>query len=411
MRNSFKKTLQKEIKTWTNLDIITPLQAEKILNCYQEDEPKNPYLLFSIIGSFFMGIGIISLIAHNWDDFGKIERFSIAVSPLLVAFSLAFYTIKYRFENRVWVEGVGIFWIPSLGSAIAIIGQTYHLGSSMRDFYLTWITLSLPVLFALRSDFVAFLILVFLNAMSFDIYHSNSYDMAILIILSIWLVYYIYRGKYAKSSTPFALLSYCLILTICINLRFFVKELGHIPLIYEYMLLFLSFYYIDFFFFKDLSPAKRAFKVASKLGFAIVGIMFLGYTAHKIALTENSNTIIINILFLLSFAGFVYLLFKKKIDDIFCITLPFFLCFVLYFPEFFWLYNFWFVLTLGYMIYNYALKGERMLANYTLSILCIGAFVKFVTNDFGFIVQGVAFIALGFCFLYMNIFIKKRALR
>lgn len=399
----FVKTLKKEIKSWIKSDIVSANDAQKILNYYEQDSYKNSYFYFSIIGSFLIGIGLLSLVAHNWDQMSKTIRFSIAILPLLVAQALGFYILKYKVKSKVWIEGVGIFWFLSAGVAIAIVGQTYHIASSFRDFYLLWFLLLYPILFLLKSDGVAFLILVIINMLFSQTFHNNVDKAIFLILLFLWIVYYLYRYKVFKHSISFAILSYALVFTCIVNFLFFLNSW-----FYDYMFLFLLFYYIDFIFFDDISSFKRAFGVLGKFGLSIVSLSLL---IKGITFEVFDNLILFTICFMLSFIGFLYILNKKRVDDIFYPLFPILASIVLYFPSFLWVYNILFVAILAFMIYSYSLKKEVIKANYVFTLLCVGVFVKFISNDFGFIAQGIAFIILGFCFLYMNLFIRKMAKR
>src|SRR5207302_212408 len=44
------------------------------------------------------------------------------------------------------------FWVLAIGTAIALIAQTYNLGGDFGDFMLTWSLLGLPIIYLLRSS-------------------------------------------------------------------------------------------------------------------------------------------------------------------------------------------------------------------------------------------------------------------
>lgn len=410
MSRSFIKNLPKEVQIWIDKEIISNHQAKDILALYEKN-PKNSYLLFAIIGSLFIGTGIISLIAHNWDEFSKTTRFIIGIFPLAVAQMLGFFTLKYRYKNQIWHEGVGIFWFLALGGGIAIIGQTYHLSSSLKDFYLLWILLIFPTLFLLKSDGVAFLVLALVNLLSLEARFASGSKILVLTFLGIWLIYYIYKMKNFKNSNAFTVLSWAFVFTITLNLGLLLNVSSFVSF-YSYLFLFLGFYYVDLAFFDKLTLLKRPFSFVGKFGLSIIAILFLTQDGmDDMVFKVQNDMMIFNALCGVSFLLVSFLILRKKTDDIFYPLLPSLICILLHFPSLLWAYNIIFVLILAFMIYVNSIKGEMLSSNYSLGLLCVGIFMKFAINDFGFVVQGVAFILLGVCFLYLNLFIKKRVNR
>lgn len=391
-----------ESKKWIELDFIANNQREKIINHYKKDDnTKISYILFSVLGALFIGVGIISLIAHNWTELSKIARFFVGILPLFIAQILGIYAFKNKNHSKAWIEGVGLFWFLSFGVALAIIGQTYHLDSSIKDFYLTWIIMMFPIIFLIKSDAVAFVVLLLLNVWFVETYRSGiEVKLTFLSLLSIWLIYYLNKAKFHKNTKSFMLLTYVLIFTLLLCLQFFVKS-DDFLILYLYTLVLSGFYYINYLFFQDFS--HKPFIIASKIGVALTVLISLGDNY----IPKHQSYIYI-FPALLSLVGFVYLNKKREIKDILYPLMPFLVWFFTLDSSTFVFRGIVLALILAFMIYHSSINGNTLEANFSMTILIIGLFIEFAKNDFGFIVQGVAFILLGFCFLYMNIFIKKR---
>ncbi len=117
-------------------------------------------ILFGVLGAALIGGGIILLLAHNWDELGRPIRAALSFAPVLVAQGLAGWALTRRPESRAWREGAGTFLTLAIGSSIALVAQTYHMGGRFEDFLLSWVILGLPVAYLLRATLPAILYLV-----------------------------------------------------------------------------------------------------------------------------------------------------------------------------------------------------------------------------------------------------------
>jgi uncharacterized membrane protein len=120
----------------------------------------------SVLGALLIGSGVVLLIAHNWGDLSRGMRTAISLAPLLVCQGLALYGAARDKGSTAWRETIGLLWSLGTAAAIALIGQTYHLPGEMRSFLLTWMLLTLPVVYLLRSVSAASLYLVGIAAWS-----------------------------------------------------------------------------------------------------------------------------------------------------------------------------------------------------------------------------------------------------
>jgi uncharacterized membrane protein len=61
----------KELDELTKAQVISPESAENIRNYYkskQEQSGNRLFIVFGILGAILVGLGLILIIAHNWDD-------------------------------------------------------------------------------------------------------------------------------------------------------------------------------------------------------------------------------------------------------------------------------------------------------------------------------------------------------
>ncbi|MDR1145533.1 MAG: DUF2157 domain-containing protein [Verrucomicrobiales bacterium] len=105
----------------------------------------------AILGGLLVGAGIILLLAHNWDALSRPARAGVALAPLLVSIGLSMFTLWRRSTSAAWREGCGVFYFLSIGAAIALVSQTYHLYHDLTGFLLVWLALTLPLIYLLGT--------------------------------------------------------------------------------------------------------------------------------------------------------------------------------------------------------------------------------------------------------------------
>ena len=91
--------------------LITADQAERIRARYAADPQRSGnrmLLVFAILGSLLVGLGIILIIAHNWDDLGRGTRTAIAFVPVVLGQGLVLYGIIRSPEVAAWRRPCGI---------------------------------------------------------------------------------------------------------------------------------------------------------------------------------------------------------------------------------------------------------------------------------------------------------------
>lgn len=112
-------------------------------------------LALAALGALLVGGGIILLVAHNWSELGRPARTVIALAPLLVAQALAVWVVLRRGGSAAWQEGSAIAVVAGVGTAIALVAQTYQIPGDLHGFLGTWLVLTLPLVYLLRSTAVA----------------------------------------------------------------------------------------------------------------------------------------------------------------------------------------------------------------------------------------------------------------
>lgn len=158
-----KHWLQYESDEWVEQGVINSQQQSQILGRYSTSYVESFYsswssLLLISLGAILIGGGIILLIAHNWESFGKGTRTVLSILPLLLAQALTWYSVRYKPQLTGLREASGILLFFAVAASIALISQTYHIYGDLERFLVTWLLLGIPTLYLVESAGVLMLV-------------------------------------------------------------------------------------------------------------------------------------------------------------------------------------------------------------------------------------------------------------
>jgi hypothetical protein len=110
-------------------------------------------ILLATGGAALVGLGIILIFAHNWENWTPEMRVGLSLLPLLAGQGASAWAL--RGGSRVWSEAAGVFTAIAIGASIALIAQTYQMGGDLPRFLLTWLLLAAPLVYVLDASAVA----------------------------------------------------------------------------------------------------------------------------------------------------------------------------------------------------------------------------------------------------------------
>src|SRR6187431_2280469 len=84
-RSSMSKQILKDLPDLIKAEVITEETAEKIKSYYSHQYPPTNrlFIVFGILGALLVSMGIVLIIAHNWDILPKVIKLAIGLLPLL----------------------------------------------------------------------------------------------------------------------------------------------------------------------------------------------------------------------------------------------------------------------------------------------------------------------------------------
>lgn len=153
----------KELDELTKAQVISPESAESIRNYYkskQEQSGNRLFIVFGILGAILVGLGLILIIAHNWDDLSKNIKVGVAYLPLIIGQLLCVYVLVRKSDNSAWREAASAFLFCAVGACISLISQVYNIQGDLPSFLFTWLILCLPIIYLMRSSIASLLYIV-----------------------------------------------------------------------------------------------------------------------------------------------------------------------------------------------------------------------------------------------------------
>lgn len=132
-----------------------------------------------VLGATLVGLGVILLVAHNWEMLDRVQRVTVSFLPTFAGLALAGWTLRLRPGSAAWREGSAVFLMAGVGATISLVSQTYHIMPDMAGFLLVWMALTGPLAYLLGSNMAA--AFFWIGMLFFAGYVNNRHDpMALL---------------------------------------------------------------------------------------------------------------------------------------------------------------------------------------------------------------------------------------
>jgi len=416
-------SMENDIKELREAGIIDNETAEKIHAYYQSKKSTQPnrlFIVFAILGALMVGLGIILIIAHNWDGMPRMTKTILSFAPLIVGQAACGYTLWKKMDSISWREGSATFLFFAVGASISLISQVYNIPGNMTAFIISWMLLCLPLVYLLKSSAVSLLYIIGITSYAVATgYVRNaewpSYYYWLMLLLILPHYYYLYQKK---SESNFLNIHH-LFVPVSLMFAFPILSRGEDPLLLTtYMSFFGCLYLIGHSIL--YRPQGRTINVFIALGSIATICLLLGCSFNDVwrevrefddfSLVTLGTTLLFSLI-----AG--YLLVKKlkgnTIKDIKPIA-PVFIIFLLIIllgfvaPYSVVLINL-LVLFIGVLtIREGALKDHLVILNYGLLIITALVAFRFFDGDMPFAFRGVMFLVVGIGFFLTNNWMLKR---
>jgi len=432
--NKYLQWLYHELPALVNAGILTAEAAEKLRAYYGEikegSKSRIALIIFGVLGALLVGSGIILLLAHNWDELSRTTRTVLSFAPLLIGQVLAGWTLLRKNESVAWREGAATFLMLAVGASISLIGQTYHISGDPGKFLLTWMLLSVPLVYLLRATAPALLYLWGITAWAgvrqFEAGHALFFwPLAALIV-----PHFVQTVKENCYGIRTVWLAWGISLSLSVATGIVLE--GALPglWIVVYSALFAALFLTgDFYFSEAPTLWQRPFQTAGAAGIAVLAFLLtykwpwqeIGWKHYRTGVEYYTIAaifdyvlaavlVIVTFYFLLNQARYrkpiALLLGMMPIIAIIAYSVTASLTSSTFALFLFNLYLF----ALGLVTIITGIRDSHLgTVNAGMLILAVMIVARFFDSDLGFVIRGLAFILVGIGFLLTNWMIIRKA--
>jgi len=214
----------KELPELVNAGIVSTDTA-KAINEYYASKNKGSsgkqLVIFGILGAILIGLGIILIIAHNWDELSKPLKLSFAFLPLVTGQAACVYTLLKKNNSAAWREAAASFLVFAAGAAISLVSQIYNMEGNLSSFLFIWMLLCIPVVYGMQSAVASLLCIAGITwyaAETCYFHYRSGEDYYYWLLLAALLPFY-YALYRKKPNSNFAVLHHWLVpLSLLISL-------------------------------------------------------------------------------------------------------------------------------------------------------------------------------------------------
>ena len=421
-------SILKDLSELIKAEVITQETADRIRDYYKNKSGSSTnklFIVFGILGAILVGLGIILIIAHNWDELSRSIKTFFAFLPLLVGQILCGSVLLKKQDSIAWRESGTAFLFFSVGACISLISQIYNIPGDLSSFLLTWMLLCLPLIYIMKSSISSLLYLIgityYAAQTSYWSYPSNeSYLYWLLLLMALPHYYLLYKKKPEGNFMIFH--NWIIPLSVVISLGTVAKSTGDLLFIAYFNLFGLLYLVGNSGFFTRQKSRNSGYKILGSLG-TIVLLLALSFDWFWEDLRRKDfqfNEIISTPEFLavaitsLLGGGLFYLQHKNKaLRDVKPIA-PIFVLFIvtfilgLYSPYAVVFINLC-VFAIGVLTIRDGAQQDHLgILNYGLLIITALVICRFFDTDLSFVIRGVLFVSVGIGFFASNYWMLKK---
>ncbi len=425
------KWLYQELPGLVEKGVLTQESADKIHQFYGEIKSSSRMgiglIIFGTIGALLIGLGIISLFAHNWEQLSRFSRAILSILPLLIGQIMALWVLIKKPHSSAFKESTATFQSLMVGAAIALISQTYNINADAGVFILTWMLLILPLVYIMQASLTAAIYLVGITAWA-----GNSWDNAVKAVLfwplaAIIIPHFIWSLKQEIYTLRATLVSLVMAICVLFATGFSLGRSWPGLWVVIYPSIFAIIYFIGAWKFNQINTNwQKPLRFIGALGLFILAFQFtfsyswqnLDSYAYGISRDVSRISLLPDYAITLAIIGTALLLlfdnFKRKnilVTLSGCVPL---LAIIGYFFSMqsvivpLLIFNLYLlVLSLSRIIAGFR-RNNLILINSGLLILAVLIIARFFDSGISFIIKGLVFIAVGIGFLVTNLLYSRR---
>ncbi|MEL6623928.1 MAG: DUF2157 domain-containing protein [Bacteroidota bacterium] len=420
----------KDLPELLQAGVITQDTADRI-QAYYDNKPSGSinrlFVVFGVLGSILVGLGIILIVAHNWDELSRSTQTLLAFLPLLIGQIFCGYTLLKKPESVAWREGTAAFLFFTVGASISLVSQIYHIPGDLSSFIFAWMLLCLPLVYVMKSSMVSLLYLIGITYYAaetgywtFPRIEFESYLYWALLLAVLPHYYLLYKQKPTSNFMTFH--HWFIPLSVVMVLGTVADQTEELMFIAYFNLFGLLYLIGNSTFFTQQKSRNNGYRILGSLG-TIALLLGLSFDAfwedlrrgelqldQAVATPEFALVLLTTLL-----AGWLFYMRHKhkpldEIQPLSSVFILFILTFVLglFLPYAAVLINLY-VLAIGILIVREGARKDHLgILNYGLLIITALVICRFFDTDLSFVIRGILFVSVGVGFFAANYRMLKR---
>lgn len=219
------KNILNELPVLVKDGVIDADTSDRIEQYYRQKERAQPdgriNTVFAIIGTVLVSLGIILIVAHNWDDLSRPVKLFFSFMPLILGQALCGYALYKKMDNTGFRESSAVFLFFAFGACLALVSQLYHISGTIEDLIFTWMLVGFPLIYIMRSSMVSLLYICGITV--YALYDGYGYNAAEkhhywwMLLLALPHYWSLFKNKPQSNFTYFHHWFIPLSLTICLG--------------------------------------------------------------------------------------------------------------------------------------------------------------------------------------------------
>ncbi|MCW5520235.1 DUF2157 domain-containing protein [Aureitalea sp. L0-47] len=412
--------IDKDLRELREAHVISDEVSQRITDYYQAKKsggPRKLFAIFGVLGSLLIGLGIILILAHNWDNFSRFTKTIWAFAPLVIGqLAVGFSLLKNK--SRAWKEASATFLYVGIGASISLVSQIYNIPGDMPEFLMTWILLGALLVYLLRSYTAVLLHLIMATVYACNLGYFNEINPWWYLAMIAWIIpFYLRMLREQPEGNATSILNWAIPLSLAITFGAFVSEATNIVFLMYVGLFGLLYNLGKLEVFNSGKLRRNGYAIIGSLGMIYVFMLVtFEFAWAEFNPSEHlTKDIVITVgIFGMACLVLLYLASKKKL-------LPFnlfqyaFLIFGVIFVAQYWDFQLAVVLS-NLLVFGLGIFAIRIgnlrnnfgVLNYGLLIITILVACRFFDTNIDFIVRGLLFVAIGVGFFLANYMMYRK---
>lgn len=137
--NKHQRWLLDEIQLWRREGIVSADQARLLTARYNGDASSAwGKMIFSALGAIIFGLGVILLLAYNWEDMHRLVKLGLIIGAIAAAHGAGYWLSGPRSAHQKIGESLHLLGSMLFGAGIWLIAQIYHIDEHFPNALLVW---------------------------------------------------------------------------------------------------------------------------------------------------------------------------------------------------------------------------------------------------------------------------------